>query len=225
MTALQHETQKAAPREEPGDSGFRDGMIELIPFLRAFARTLCQHRDGADDLCQEALTRAWQARASFTPGTNLKAWLFMILRNQFYSERRRAWRQKPWDEGMAEQRLTTHASQDSAIAFSDVVHAMRQLPNEQREALILVGAGGFAYEETAEICGCAVGTIKSRVARARQALAKVRDGEAPPLEGTPPPSGEALSQISTQLDVLVQAKAAVRNKTKARPRQRPKPAI
>ena len=81
-----------------GGEDFREKLVELIPFLRAFARTLCGHRDEADDLCQEALAKAWQSRATFEPGTNLKAWLFMILRNQFYSEKRRAWRQKPWED-------------------------------------------------------------------------------------------------------------------------------
>src|SRR4029079_4425458 len=85
------------PTRVPGGEDFRRNLIELIPDLRAFARALCGRRDGADDLCQEALAKAWQNRDSFEPGTNIKAWLFRILRNQFYSDKRRAWRQKPWD--------------------------------------------------------------------------------------------------------------------------------
>jgi RNA polymerase sigma-70 factor (ECF subfamily) len=188
-----------------GGEDFRGKLIELIPFLRAFARTLCGHRDEADDLCQEALAKAWQSRATFEPGTNLKAWLFMILRNQFYSEKRRAWRQKPWDEATAEQSLVTSGTQHASIALSDVSRAMRLLPNEQREALILVGAGGFAYEEAAKICGCALGTIKSRVARARRTLESVMSGTGPHPAGARPSVGEAANDILAQLDTLAPA--------------------
>ena len=188
-----------------GGEDFREKLIELIPFLRAFARTLCGHRDEADDLCQEALAKAWQSRATFEPGTNLKAWLFMILRNQFYSEKRRAWRQKPWDEATAEQSLVTSGTQHASIALSDVSRAMRLLPNEQREALILVGAGGFAYEEAAKICGCALGTIKSRVARARRTLEGVMSGTGPHPAGVRPSVGEAANDILAQLDSLAPA--------------------
>lgn len=186
----------------PGGADFREKLIELIPFLRAFARTLCGHRDEADDLCQEALAKAWQSRATFEPGTNLKAWLFMILRNQFYSEKRRSWRQKPWDDASAEQTLVTGGTQYASIALSDVSRAMRLLPNEQREALILVGAGGFAYEEAAKICGCALGTIKSRVARARRTLESVMNGVGPDPTGARPSVGKAADDILTQLDSL-----------------------
>jgi len=159
-------------RSSPQDGGtdFREKMIELIPFLRAFARTLSRHANEADDLCQETLVRAWKSRESFEPGTNLKAWLFMILRNQFYTEKRRSWRRQPWDDAMAERTLVMRGSQESAAELSDVARAMRTLPAEQREALILVAAGEFTYEEASRVCGCAVGTIKSRVARGRRAL-------------------------------------------------------
>jgi RNA polymerase sigma-70 factor (ECF subfamily) len=188
-----------------GGEDFREKLIDLIPFLRAFARTLSGHRDEADDLCQEALAKAWQSRGTFEPGTNLKAWLFMILRNQFYSEKRRAWRQKPWDEATAEQTLVTSGTQHASIALSDVSRAMRLLPHEQREALILVGAGGFAYEEAAKICGCALGTIKSRVARARRTLEGVMSGTGPQPSGVRPAVGEAANEILAQLDTLAPA--------------------
>ena len=190
--------------QHAGGEDFREKLIELIPFLRAFARTLCGHRDEADDLCQEALAKAWQSRATFEPGTNLKAWLFMILRNQFYSEKRRAWRQKPWDEATAEQTLVTSGTQHASIQLSDVSRAMRMLPNEQREALILVGAGGFAYEEAAEICGCAVGTIKSRVARGRVALETLlSSGKMPSRrQHKSDPNKSALQTIMAQVDEL-----------------------
>jgi RNA polymerase sigma-70 factor (ECF subfamily) len=202
----QQTIETAAPiGQEAGGADFREKLIELIPFLRAFARTLCGHRDAADDLCQEALAKAWQSRGTFEPGTNLKAWLFMILRNQFYSEKRRAWRQKPWDEAKAEQSLITGGTQHASIALSDVSRAMRLLPHEQREALILVGAGGFAYEEAAKICGCALGTIKSRVARARRTLEGVMNGVGPHPTGVRPAVGEAANDILAQLDTLAPA--------------------
>jgi len=159
----------AQPRSQDGGPDFREKLIELIPFLRAFARTLSGHRNEADDLCQEALARAWQSRASFEPGTNVKAWLFMILRNQFYSEKRRSWRRQPWDQEAAERTLVMHGSQEAAAELSDVARAMRTLPHEQREALILIGAGDFTYKEAAEVCGCAVGTVKTTVVESRTA--------------------------------------------------------
>jgi len=192
-----------------GGDDFREKLIELIPFLRAFARTLCGHRDEADDLCQEALAKAWQSRGTFEPGTNLKAWLFMILRNQFYSEKRRAWRQKPWDEATAEQSLVTSGTQHASMALSDVSRAMRLLPNEQREALILVGAGGFAYEEAAKICGCALGTIKSRVARARRTLEGVMNGSGAQPSNDRPAVGNAANEILAQLDNLAPPESLV----------------
>jgi RNA polymerase sigma-70 factor (ECF subfamily) len=171
----------AEPSSQEADgANFREKLIQLIPFLRAFARGLTRHREGADDLCQEALVKAWGSRATFTPGTNMKAWLFAILRNQFYSETRRSWRSRPWDDGLAERTLVTDASQESAVALSEVTRAMQFLPNEQREALILIGASGFTYGEGAKICGCAIGTMKSRVARARRALEASMHRDRPP---------------------------------------------
>ena len=152
---------------------FRQDLAGLIPHLRAFARSLCNNASEADDLAQEALVKAWQARDRFEPGTNLKAWVFMILRNHFYSERRKAWRKNETSDDGLESMATMPAGQDSIMELADLKHAMSSLPPEQREALILVGAGGFAYEEVAEICECAVGTIKSRVNRARAALTKL----------------------------------------------------
>ncbi|HAQ36548.1 MAG: RNA polymerase subunit sigma-70 [Maricaulis sp.] len=167
---------------------FRQDLAGLIPHLRAFARSLCNNAAEADDLAQEALVKAWQARERFEPGTNLKAWVFMILRNHFYSERRKAWRKNETSDDGLESMSTMPAGQDSILELADLRHALSSLPPEQREALILVGAGGFAYEEVAEICECAVGTIKSRVNRARAALAKLMD-ERPT---TPRAKGDAL---------------------------------
>jgi RNA polymerase sigma-70 factor (ECF subfamily) len=157
-------------------SDFKADLVALIPFLRAFARSLCGHADEADDLAQETLTRAWKARHSFAPGTNLKAWVFTILRNQFYSERRRSWRQMAWDQDKAERIPSGSNDQEAASHLSDLARAMHGLTAEQREALILVSVGGFAYAEAASICGCAIGTVKSRVARARANLITLLDG-------------------------------------------------
>ena len=192
---------EATPIPDP-DLEFRKGLLGLIPFLRAFSRSLCGDRELADDVAQEALAKAWQSRDSFRPGTNLKAWLFTILRNQFYSDRRRAWRQVPWDETAAERIPTARGEQTWAVQLSDTARALRALPAEQREALILVGAGGFSYEDAARISNCALGTVKSRVARARKALSAALDGNGP-LPGEPSPGGgDATNEIMAQLERL-----------------------
>lgn len=188
--------------DEPVSGAFRQGLVELIPFLRAFARTLCGNRDEADDLCQEALTKAWQSSKSFEPGTNQKAWLFMILRNQFYSNKRRSWRQQPWDEGNPLHVPVTPGTQNSNLNLQDLYRAMQHLPAEQREALILVGAGGFSCAEASSICGCAVGTIKSRVARARKALITILDQRDPGVLGPRLRRNEAVDEILGELDTM-----------------------
>jgi RNA polymerase sigma-70 factor (ECF subfamily) len=157
-------------RSGSDDEGFKRELVQLIPHLRAFARTLCGDPAAADDLAQDAMMKAWDARASFQMGTNMKAWTFMILRNQFYSEKRRSWRQSQLDQEAAERTLVAVDDPEAPVALDELRQGLAMLPAEQREALILVGAGGFAYEEAAEICDCAVGTVKSRVSRARRAL-------------------------------------------------------
>jgi RNA polymerase sigma-70 factor (ECF subfamily) len=142
--------EAALPVAEPEEQ-FRKELLGLIPFLRAFSRSLCGDRELADDLAQEALAKAWQSRDTFRVGSNLKAWLFTILRNQFYSDRRRAWRQAPWDDAAAERVPVAKGEQTWAVHLSDTARALRSLPPEQREALILVGAGGFSYEDAAKI--------------------------------------------------------------------------
>ena len=166
------EAGEAAPTEwvSLSDPEFKDQLAAVIPHLRAFGRSLSGSRDLADDLVQETLLKAWAARKRFQAGTNMRAWTFIILRNLFLSQMRRARFKGEWDELTASKILAAPASQDRHIELSDMQRALMHLPQPQREALILVGAGGFAYEEAAEICGCAVGTIKSRVARGRVAL-------------------------------------------------------
>lgn len=195
----------AAPKPASADDeGFKRELVLLIPHLRAFARTLTGDLTAADDLAQDAMMKAWDARASYQMGTNMKAWTFMILRNQFYSEKRRSWRQSQLDQEAAERTLVAVDDPEAPVALDELRQALKTLPEEQREALILVGAGGFAYEEAAEMCGCAVGTVKSRVSRARRALQATlerggygRDGEA---------AGDAMRTILGEADRLAGAR-------------------
>ncbi len=158
-----------------GDADFKRELAGLIPHLRAFARSLCGDPTLADDLAQDAMLKAWNAREHYQAGTNMKAWAFTILRNVFYSEKRRSWRRQPLDPEVAEATLVSASNPSDSIDLLALRNALSMLPDDQREALILVGAGGLAYEEAAEVCGCAVGTIKSRVSRARKAVAELID--------------------------------------------------
>lgn len=168
--------KSAEPEMQPlSDADFKAQLAEVIPHLRAFGRSLSGNRDMADDLVQETLLKAWAARARFQAGTNMRAWTFIILRNLFLSQMRRTKFTGEWDEHTADTLLAAPASQDRHVELGDMQRALMELPETQREALILVGAGGFAYEEAAEICGCAVGTIKSRVARGRVALEEIME--------------------------------------------------
>ncbi len=155
------------------DTAFKSDLVALIPSMRAFARSMCRDFALAEDLAQDALAKAWASRRSFTPGTNMRAWTFMILRNQFYSEMRRSWRATQLDPEVAESTLVAIDNPAGALELDELRRAMAMLPDEQREALILVGAGGLSYEEAAEICQAAVGTIKSRVSRARDRLGAI----------------------------------------------------
>ncbi len=143
--------------------------------------------------------KAWDARASFQMGTNMKAWTFMILRNQFYSENRRSWRQ-PARSGSGRTDLDGGGRSRGPVALDELRQGLAMLPAEQREALILVGAGGFAYEEAAEICNCAVGTVKSRVSRARRALQAVLSEGRYERDGAP--AGDAMRSILTESERL-----------------------
>jgi RNA polymerase sigma-70 factor (ECF subfamily) len=155
------------------DTATRDAILATVPSLRAFAVSLCGNLDRADDLVQETLTRALANIDSFRPGTNMAAWLFTILRNQFRSEYRKRRREVEDADGAHAQTLQAPAEQLARVEFGELREALSKLPDDQREALVLVGASGFSYEEAANICGCAVGTIKSRVNRARTHLAQL----------------------------------------------------
>jgi RNA polymerase sigma-70 factor (ECF subfamily) len=155
----------------PMNESIRRAILGAVPSLRAFAISLCGNVDRADDLVQETLVRALANIDSFQPGTNMSAWLFTILRNHFRSEYRKRRREVEDTEGHYAESLKSQPEQYGQVEFREFRQALAQLPADQREALILVGASGFSYEEAAHICGCAVGTIKSRVNRARTRLA------------------------------------------------------
>lgn len=203
------ESARRSPAPKPpsaDDEGFKTELVTLIPHLRAFARTLTGDATAADDLAQDAMMKAWDARASYQMGTNMKAWTFMILRNQFYSEKRRSWRQTQLDQEAAERTLIAVDDPESPVALDELRLALNTLPEEQREALILVGAGGFAYEEAAAICGCAVGTVKSRVSRARKALLATLEKGGYDRDGRP--AGDAMRAILQDADRLSGARRA-----------------
>ena len=158
---------------------WRDEVVALIPALRAFAWSLSRNGSDADDLVQDTLIKAWSNREKFQPGTNLPAWLFTILRNTYYTTVTRRRREVSDENGEYAETLTAPPSQDWSITLRSLQAALQQLPDEHREALILVGAAGLSYEEAAEICGCALGTIKSRVNRARARLLRIMDADDP----------------------------------------------
>jgi RNA polymerase sigma-70 factor (ECF subfamily) len=149
-----------------------DDIVALLPDLRAFARFMCREREAADDLVQNTILAALDKRDQFTPGTNLKAWMFTIMRNRFYTDlRTQRRRPTPVDTDSTPQ-LAAVDNPEAAIAMKELSTALWQLSAEAREALILVGAGGFSYEEASRLCGCTVGALKVRVSRARKQLAQ-----------------------------------------------------
>jgi RNA polymerase sigma-70 factor (ECF subfamily) len=159
--------------DHPVVETFEDELLAAVPFMRAFGRTLTGDVEQAEDLAQETVLQAWRCRDQFRPGTNLRAWLSTILRNRFYSsQRRRKWRAE-YDQEIIERTLVAPDDPSANVELEDVRRALAMLPDFQREALILVGAGGMAYEEVAAIMGCPVGTVKSRVRRARDELQSI----------------------------------------------------
>ena len=156
------------------DASFRDALLAAVPSLRAFGISLSGNVDRADDLVQDTLVRAIANAHRFEPGTNLNAWLFTILRNLFHSEYRKRRREVEDPDGVYAEQLTSQPEQGARLDFEDFRSALATLPSEQREALLLVGASGFSYEETAAICGCAVGTVDVPGERDRES-AQARD--------------------------------------------------
>ena len=199
MTAAHKEKAKipaanAPSRERAASSQITADLLLVIPNLRAFAVSLCGNLDRADDLVQETLVKAWSNIDSFVEGTNLRAWLFTILRNIYYSEYRKRRREVADPDGTFAAKLATAPAQSGHMDLLDFRAALQQLPGDQREALILIGASGLSYEEAAGICGAAIGTMKSRVNRARSRLAEMlsitsgmefgHDGEWQAIEST-----------------------------------------
>ncbi len=152
---------------------FREKLIAQIPSLRVFAISLAHSRQNADDLVQDTLLKAWSHSNSFAPGTNMRAWLFTILRNTYYSLYRKRGREVQDTDGMYSDRVAVAATQDGIIDLADFRIALAKLPEDQREVLIMVGATGLSYDEAAEICKVPIGTVKSRVNRARAKLAEL----------------------------------------------------
>ena len=152
---------------------FRAELVAAIPNLRAFAISLTGDHHRANDLVQETMLKAWSNRGTFATGTNFKAWLFTILRNTYFSEIRKRRREVQDTDGLAAAQLVSPPEQHGHLDLVEFRNALTSLSEDQREALLLIGAEGFSYEEAAEISGCAVGTIKSRVNRARARLAEL----------------------------------------------------
>jgi RNA polymerase sigma-70 factor, ECF subfamily len=157
------------------DASLRQEMLDAIPHLRAFAISLSGNITYADDLVQTALMRGLEYLDKFQPGTSMQAWLFTILRNQFYTERPRKRREVEDPEGTMAGNLAVMPEQGARLDFTDMLAALARLSVEQREALLLVAAEGVSYEDAAQICGTNIGTIKSRINRARTRLAELMD--------------------------------------------------
>lgn len=183
----------------------------MLPHLRAFGRNLCGNFDMADDLVQETMLKAWNARHSYIPGpASMKSWAFVILRNCFLSQVRRRKFTGDYDELMAERTLVAPDDPDDCLNLGDVQRALQQLPLDQREALVLIGAGQLSYEEAADICGCAVGTMKSRVSRARAALqAILTDGTMPPRKDHGSSALDAFGEIMDSVQRITNERGRV----------------
>jgi RNA polymerase sigma-70 factor (ECF subfamily) len=164
----------AAANPRLSDAAFKQQLAAMIPQLQAYGRRIARDRDLADDLVQETMLKAWSARARFE-GNNIRAWCYVILRNVYLSQMRRARFKGEWNEADADRLLATAPAQENGIVLADVGRGIEALPAAQREALLLVSSAGLSYEEVARRCNCAVGTIKSRVARARLALEAAMD--------------------------------------------------
>lgn len=211
MAAEMTVTSDGSEREHRplSEKDFKRALTEVTPHLRAFARGLCGCRDRADDLAQEALLRAWAARDRYRAGTNFKAWTFTILRNHFYSEARRARFHGDYDEIVAERVLCAPATQERAVELSDVLRALSVVPDTYREALILVAIGSLSYEEIADICGIALGTVKSRICRARAMLSHVlTSGQLPDFRHNFVLSGDAVDAFFAELARIANHQAA-----------------
>jgi RNA polymerase sigma-70 factor (ECF subfamily) len=163
----------------------RQALLDAIPRLRALSIGLCGKGAQAEDLVQEALTRAWANLSSFQPGTNMEAWLYTILRNEFYTYLRKRRREVPDPDGAYAATLISAPAQEGHVNFQDLRVGLAKLPPPLREAILLVGASGLSYEDAAAMCHCAIGTMKSRVHRARVRLMEMLNDTSPPAAGLP----------------------------------------
>ncbi len=187
------------------DDIFKRELASLIPHLRAFGRNLCGNPDLADDLVQETMLKAWKARGQYQPGTSMKSWAFVILRNSFLSQMRRNKFHGEYDELVADRILVHNDEQSDHLYLGDLQRALLQLPLQQREALILIGAGALSYEEAAAICDCAIGTMKSRVSRARDSLADIiNSGQLNKNRSQSLSPSDALRDIMQSVDEIAQ---------------------
>lgn len=159
--------------ENSREAAFQTSLLALVPNLQRFARSLLRSQGGADDLLQNTLLRAWRSRASFAPGTNLEAWLFTIMRNQFYNEHRKRGREVQDEDGAQAERMVSLPEQGGHLDLSDVQAALDRLAPAMRQALVAVAIENLTYEETAALMRCRIGTVKSRVWRARTQLAEM----------------------------------------------------
>ena len=186
------------------DSEFHAELTAVIPHLLAFGNSLCGCRDRAGDLCQETLMKAWAARASFVAGSSFRAWTFAILRHHYFGQLRRQRFVGDYNEIEAERTLCTPGAQEGRLEASDVLRALAVLPATQREVLLLAAIGNVSYEEMAEICGVAIGTIKSRLARARAALsATIESGILPDTRHNFVLKGEVFDAFLAELRLVV----------------------
>ena len=206
-------TQASAvsPREGGSlpDREFKTLLAGVIPHLRAYGRSLSGNPDLADDLTQDTMVKAWASRERFEAGTSIKAWTFVILRNTFLSQMRRNKFVGEYDETAVERTMSTRASQEDSGEMADLQRGLMELPQDQREALILVGAGGLSYEEAASICDCALGTMKSRVSRARAALEEIMEsGQFSQKRADAPPASEAVDAIMDSVETITARREA-----------------
>lgn len=188
------------------DNKFSEELVAQLPFLNALARTLCRDKELAADLAQQTALRAWQARRRYQIGSNMKAWLRVILRNEYSSVRRRAWRNVQLDPEL-ETSLETSYQQQATAELADAVRAIHSLPPTQQRDFISVAIGGTTYREAATSSCCSTGTTKSRVARARFAVRKMCDGTAPSSSYLRPPVGEAVDTLLSDLAAISSARS------------------
>lgn len=199
------------PTQEAGitplsDAEFKHQLIETMPHLRAFARSLAHDPSIADDIVQDTLLKAWGARKRFDPRKSMRVWAFVILRNTYFSHFRRKKFEGIYDADEAEQILVAEPEQENRLHLSDLHNALMELSDDQREAIVLVGAGGFSYKEAGEITGCAEGTMKSRVSRGRQELVVILQSRFASRKKNRPQisAKEALDDIVDAVDQYVQ---------------------